>query len=70
MISNVGTVDRVIRFIVAAVLFDLGLNVYANYPVGIGLTVAGAIALLTSLVGFCGLYRLLGISTRKTDSAL
>jgi len=51
----------------AAGLFYLGLGLYGDSAVGIGLDIVGAIAALTGLVGFCGLYRLLGINTRKAN---
>ena len=65
MTSNVGTIDRMIRLVLASVLFYLGLIVYSGSNLGIALAVAGAVALFTGLVGFCGLYRLLGINTCK-----
>ena len=68
MVSNVGILDRLIRFVLAAILLYLGLTLYSGSALGIVLDIVGAIALLTGLVGFCGLYRLLGISTCNTDS--
>jgi hypothetical protein len=67
MINNVGGFDRLMRLALAAVLFYLGLGVYAGSALGIGLAVAGAIAAITGLLGFCGLYRLLGLNTHKVD---
>ncbi|MCM1983783.1 YgaP family membrane protein [Lyngbya confervoides] len=66
MISNVGMMDRVIRLLFAAGLFYLGVGIFADSALGVGLDIAAAIALLTSLLGFCGLYQWLGISTRHT----
>ena len=68
MVSNVGILDRLIRFVLAAILLYLGLTLYSGSALGIVLDIVGAIAFLTGLVGFCGLYRLLGISTCNTDS--
>lgn len=68
MFSNVGTVDRFLRILVGSVLLYLGAVVYAGSNVGLALDVVGVIALLTGIIGFCGLYKLLGISTRPTDS--
>jgi ABC-type Na+ efflux pump permease subunit len=67
MFNNVGTIDRLIRLILASVLLFLGLYSYAGSALGIGFIVAGAVALLTGLFGFCGLYALLGINTRGGD---
>lgn len=63
MKTNVGTVDRIIRAVVglAALLgaFALGSGSIAF----VLLMVVGAILLVTAAVGFCPLYRVLGIST-------
>ena len=68
--TNVGTFDRLVRLLLAGVLIYLGVDQYAGSVLGIGLDVVGAIALLTGLFGFCGLYKLLGINTRNADSTL
>lgn len=68
MATNVGWLDRLLRLLVASVLFYLGLFLYSGSPLGMGLVVAGGILLLTALVGFCGLYRLLGIHTNQPDA--
>lgn len=68
MSSNVGSVDRFLRILAAGVFLSLGMFVYPGSSVGIALDVVGAIALITGIIGFCGLYKLLGISTRTTDS--
>ena len=68
MSSNVGTVDRFLRILAASVFFYLGLFVYSGSGVGLALDIVGAIALITGLIGFCGLYKLLGINTRTTNS--
>lgn len=66
MNTNVGSVDRVIRFLFAAVLFSLSLVIYSGSWVGTLLLVAGAVMLATALFGFCGLYSLLGINTQQS----
>jgi len=70
MFNNVGTTDRVLRLIAAAVLLYLGLQTYAGSALGIGLTVVGGVALLTGLVGSCALYGLFGLNTRKSNQSL
>lgn len=67
---NVGSLDRLIRLLLASVLFYLGLFLYSSSALGIGLVAAGGILLITALVGFCGLYRLLGIHTNQPDEQL
>lgn len=55
MTINESTDDRIIRIILGVVLIGLG---------GIGwLSIPGIIALVTGIVGFCPLYKVLGIST-------
>lgn len=55
MTINESTDDRIIRIIVGVVLIGLG---------GIGLlSIPGVIAIGTGIVGFCPLYKILGVST-------
>lgn len=70
MKTNVGSIDRLIRLLLASVLFYSGLFFYSGSALGIGLVVVGSILLITALVGFCGLYRLLGIHTNQPDEQL
>lgn len=67
MKTNVGAVDRAVRLVLAAVLLYLGLVLYSGSTLGIGLVVAGAVLLVTGLVGFCGLYSLLGLRTNQSQ---
>lgn len=69
MKTNVGSLDRLIRVLLASALFYLGLFPYSRAAVGIGLVVVGGVLLVTALVGFCGLYRLLGIHTLNPTSS-
>jgi len=59
MKANMGMADRMIRIVIAAVIFALG----AAFKSWWGLL--GLIPLLTAVFGYCGLYSLLGCSTRK-----
>lgn len=70
MKTNVGSIDRLIRLLLASVLFYSGLFLYNGSTLGIGLIVVGSVLLVTALVGFCGLYRLLGIHTNPTNDQL
>ncbi len=58
-----GTADKIIRLIVAAVLAFLFYNGTITGTLGIVAVVAAAVFALTSLVSFCPLYTLLGINT-------
>lgn len=61
MARNMGTPDRIIRIIVGVVLIAL----YFVYPTAgyRWLFLLGFIPLVTGLVGWCGIYSLLGVST-------
>ena len=65
MFNNVGTVDRIIRLILASVLAYFGLLVYSGSALGIGLTIAAAVMAISALAGSCMLYGLFGINTRN-----
>jgi hypothetical protein len=63
MKKNMGTADKLIRLIVAAVLTFLFYNGTITGTLGIVVVVIAAVFALTSLVSFCPLYNLLGINT-------
>lgn len=63
MKKNVGTFDAIIRFIIAA---GIGVMIYREILTGtlaILLGIVAVVLLITGLVGWCGIYRLLGIRT-------
>ncbi len=64
MKPNEGTIDRAIRLVIAAVLIGVGLGVVRG-PRGIAMAAVGAIPLLTGLGGYCPLYTVFGINTRR-----
>lgn len=63
MKKNMGSVDRIIRLVIAAVLGFLFYNGTISGTLGIVAVVAAGVFALTSLVSFCPLYPLLGINT-------
>jgi hypothetical protein len=65
MKTNLGTVDRAIRTIVAIVIGLLLLTEQITGTVGAILGVFALVFLLTSAIGFCPLYLPFGISTKK-----
>lgn len=65
MKPNEGTIDRVVRLVIAAVLIGVGLGVVRG-PGGIAMAAVGAIPLLTGLSGYCPLYTVFGINTRRS----
>lgn len=58
-----GTADRVIRVLIAAVFALMYFTNFATGIVGTILLILAVVFVLTSLVGFCPLYAPLGIST-------
>ncbi|MCJ7496945.1 MAG: DUF2892 domain-containing protein [candidate division Zixibacteria bacterium] len=68
MKSNEGGADRLIRIIAGVVLFMLGWGILKNNLLGIIFDILGVILFVTGITGFCGLYKLLGISTKKEET--
>lgn len=58
-----GTVDKTIRIIIAAVVAGLYYAGTISGTLGIVLLVLAGVFVLTSLVSFCPLYTVFGIST-------
>ncbi len=63
MKKNMSTADRVIRMIIAAIVATLYFTNILTGTLGIVLMVLAGIFVLTSLIGFCPLYALIGLST-------
>jgi hypothetical protein len=67
MKKNMGVIDKIVRLFLVALIAVL----YFTHTIGglaaIILGVLAVVLLLTSLVSFCPLYRLLGISTAKKN---
>lgn len=70
MIHNEATIDRIIRaLVVAPVALVAAFAVGIGSVLGIVLALVGVIMLVTAAVGFCPLYRVLGVSTCPVDAA-
>lgn len=65
MKANMGTIDKIIRLAVAAIVAILYFTEVVTGTLGIVLLVAAAVFVLTSLISFCPLYPILGINTCK-----
>ena len=65
MKKNMGSIDRIIRVVVAAIILVLFITKVITGTLGIILLVLAAVFVLTSLVNFCPLYLPFGISTCK-----
>lgn len=61
--KNIGSIDKIIRFIVGIVLLSLLFFVNGNLKYW-GLI--GIIPILTAILGYCPLYSILGIKTCRT----
>lgn len=56
--KNVGTTDRVVRLVLGIALIGAGWQMMTWW-----MMVVGVVVLATGLIGWCGLYSLLGVST-------
>ena len=65
MKANMGTVDRVVRIIIAIVVGILYYMGIISDTVGLVLMILAVIFLATSFISFCPLYWPFGISTKK-----
>jgi len=68
MKKNMGSADRIIRLIIAAIVAILFFTHTITGILGIVLLVVAAIFVLTSFISFCPLYWPFGLSTHKKKS--
>ena len=66
MKKNMGTIDRVIRILIAALIAFLFFTGKVTGKTGIILLILAVVFLLTSFISFCPLYLPLGIKTNKS----
>jgi len=66
MKKNMSSSDRIIRVLIAAVFAVLYFTGAVTGTLGLVLLGLGGVFVLTSLIGFCPLYAIFGISTCKT----
>ena len=66
MKKNMGSADRIIRILIAAVFAVLYFTGTVTGTIGLVLLVLGGVFLFTSIISFCPLYTLVGINTCKT----
>ena len=69
MKKNMGSADRILRVIIAAVFAYLYFGGIVTGTVGLILLVLGIVFVLTSLVSFCPLYAIFGMNTCPTKKA-
>lgn len=66
MKKNMGSTDKIIRFILAAIFVALYFTGTVAGTWGVVLLLLAGVFVLTSLISFCPLYAPFGLSTRKT----
>lgn len=66
MKANMGSTDKIVRFILAALFVALYFTEVISGTLGIVLLILAGVFVLTSLVSFCPLYAPFGLSTCKT----
>ncbi len=62
MTTNIGTVDRIVRFIIGIALIALAAGYVPGYPAQLWAWI-GLVPLLTAAFGTCPVYTVLGVST-------
>lgn len=67
MKKNMGSTDRIIRFVIAGIMALLYFSGTVSGTLGYIALAVVAIMLLTSFVSFCPLYAPFGIKTCKTE---
>lgn len=65
MKPNMGSADKIIRIVIAAVVAVLYFTKVIEGTLGIVLLVLAAVFVLTSLISFCPLYTVIGLNTGK-----
>ena len=65
MKANIGTLDRIIRVLVAVVIAILYFTGVVSGTAAMVLLILAGVFVLTSLIKFCPLYLPFGLSTKK-----
>ena len=66
MKKNMGSADKIIRLIIAAVIAFLYYNQTISGTLGLVLLIFAGVFLLTSFISFCPLYALFGFNSCPT----
>ncbi|MBL7684126.1 MAG: DUF2892 domain-containing protein [Flavipsychrobacter sp.] len=69
MKQNVGSADKIIRILLAIVFMTLFMTDTVTGTPGLVLVTLAVVFVLTSLVGFCPIYRIIGVSTCPAKKA-
>ena len=63
MKKNMSSADRIIRIVISAIMVTLYLTNVVGGTIGTILLVLSGVFTLTSIISFCPLYKIFGIST-------
>lgn len=66
---NVSIADKIIRFILAAVIVALYFSGVIGGAVGVALLIVAGVLVVTGFMRFCPLYYILGICTYKPKAS-
>lgn len=66
MKTNESSADRIIRILLGIVLLVLGWGGFVTGTAGLVLKILGFVPLLTGIIGYCPLYGLFKLSTKKS----
>lgn len=69
MKTNVGTVDRMIRLVLGIVMVVLYFSETLTGTLGYVLMAVGVVFVVTSMIGFCPLYAIVGFNTCPAKKA-
>jgi hypothetical protein len=67
MKRNIGTVDKILRYIIASIICILYLTDVITGTFATIMIIIAAILILTSLFGVCAIYSIFGINTIKKE---
>jgi hypothetical protein len=67
MKKNIGTIDKVVRILIAVAVAVLYFTHIISGTLGIVLLILAGVLVLTSLVGICPIYLPFGLSTQKKE---
>ncbi|HEX9117293.1 MAG TPA: DUF2892 domain-containing protein [Anaerolineae bacterium] len=65
MKANMAGWDRIARIVLSVVLLYLGLASVVTGSLGLILEILGVVFLLTGIVGWCPIYALFGLKTKR-----
>jgi hypothetical protein len=67
MKKNMGSIDKIVRILIAIVIAVLFFTNVISGTFGLVLLVLAGVFVLTSLISFCPLYTLVGVNTCPKD---